>query len=287
MRGFFVPLLFLFIIMGNKQTYWPSLGDAANAYRLPSEGARQQALSQDQLVRTLNNDGREWVHQKTAKLRKLHPWTHIPAAYEVDETWTTQTTHAIERDPAAYEHIFSKAKQDALALQLQCDDCSEEEILLMHIYFIQQAINQLLRPDQTQAEGNMHRLVEETSQAGETTISTAQIEARNAEVCTMKSLIAQHYLQENCPGVTVTMLSETGYKWGNEGHNYLQIQQWWNVHEYHANSPHYGLPHMIWLSKEQEQLLLELQKMNTTKEKQTPSAQIRQLTPNNYHRLAA
>jgi hypothetical protein len=44
----------------------------------------------------------------------------------------------------------------------------------------------------------MHRLVKETTEAGETTMSTAEVEARKAEVCTMKSLIAHHYLQENC-----------------------------------------------------------------------------------------
>lgn len=271
--------------MGNRPSYAPPLGEAARTYRLPSERARQQALKQKELAATLKQNWRKSMGQRNT-LEDLKTWTHIPAAYEVDETWTTHTTHTIERDPATYEHIFSKAQQNALARQLQCDEYSEEELVFMHIFFIQQAIDTLLRP-QTQTEGNMHRLVEEMNESGETTISTADIKAREAEVCTMKSLIAQHYLQKNCPGVTTTMLSETAYKWWKEGHNYLQLQQWWTVHEYHANSPHHGLPHITWLSKKQEQLLLALQEMNTTKEKSTPSAQIRQFTPNNYQRLAA
>jgi hypothetical protein len=102
----------------------------------------------------------------------------------------------------------------------------------------------------------------------------------------MKSLIAHHYLQENCSWVAITMLSETAYKWGKEGHNYLEIQQWWTTYEYHANSPRDGLPTLEWLGAPQEQFLQELQEMSTAKEKKTPSAKIRHLNPNNY-RLAA
>lgn len=160
--------------MGNKPTPWPSLGEAANEYRLPSEQARQKALKQKELAETLKENWRKWIGPRNT-LEDLKTWTHIPAAYDAK---SQETTHTIKRDPTPYAPIFAKAEQYALELQLQYDDCSPEDLLLIHLIAIQRAIDEWTRPDQKHAEGNLDHLIDETSTKGEVTMSTEDIKAR-------------------------------------------------------------------------------------------------------------
>gem|GEM_PF-5659803 len=69
---------------------------------------------------------------------------------------------AIKRDPALYQHVFDTAESIALHLQLEHNNISDEEFFCIYLYAIQQAINTELRPEQTQAEGNMKQLTQET-----------------------------------------------------------------------------------------------------------------------------
>lgn len=81
---------------------------------------------------------------------------------------------------------------------------SPEQKALTQCMSIQNAINTHIRPDQKQAETNMEQLTEENYEQGAAIIDLHEIKNHQAEVCTTKSLIARHYLQEHCPEVTVT-----------------------------------------------------------------------------------
>jgi len=291
MRGFFVPLLFLFIIMGNSQRKSSSLGEASRDYLPPEKQAtasRQAAeKARKQLTENLQGDWRNWIESKEAILRTLHQWALVPAAYHKTDDGRIEMTHAIERDHTEYQHIFDQARRRALELELQFDACTPDERFLIHLYALQEAINELIRPHQDQAEGHMKEIITTAQQKGETIIATKTVKNNDAELCNLKSMIAKHYFQEYYPEASTKMANAAEYKWWTDGHNLLHVQHGWASYVYHANSPRDGLPTLEWLNAQQEQFLQELQEMNTTKEKQTPSAQIRQLTPSSYHRLAA
>ncbi len=261
--------------MGNRTSYWPSLGETANQYNIPSEYARQKALNQQKLASTLQAQGRKGVWP-IQELDKLDSWTLIPAAYHRNEEGETVTDAAIERDPAAYEHIFQKAQETLLHRELDYEDISDEERFCLYMCAIQDAIDTLLRPDQQHAETNMQSLTEEQLAQGEQVISIDQVKSCEAEVCTTKAMIAKHFLQTYCPWVESTMLSETAYAWGNDGHNYLSVTYKWMSYEYHANSPDAGgLPHLVWVSEQQRMTMKAL--LENQKQPPNSSAVIRTL----------
>lgn len=276
--------------MGNAPAPWSSLGEASRDYLPPTQQATASMQAAEnarkQLTENLQRDWRNWIESKEATLRTLRQWALVPAAYHKTDDGRIETTHAIERDYTEYQHVFDQARRRALELELQFDACTAEQRFCIHLYALQEAINALIRPHQEQAEGNMEHLINTAEQKGETTIATKTVKNNDAELCNLKSMIAKHYFQEYYPEASTTMANIAEYTWWNDGHNLLHIQHGWGTYLYHANSPRDGLPTLEWLGAPQEQFLQELQEMSTAKEKQTPSAKIRHLNPNNY-RLAA
>jgi hypothetical protein len=254
--------------MSNKQTYSPALGEAARNYLPPSQQPTASKIAsqkaKNELQETLLTDGRT-QSGKTATLKNLKNNIHIPASYTTTDTWAIAYTTTIARQPEQYQHVYDTAEREAtlmkLDYQLSDQPLTPEQEFLIHTLAIQKAINWEIRPDQTEAEKNMHQLTENTLKNWETTTTTAEVKNNNAEVCTTKSLIARHYLQNHTSWVDVTMVSEAGYEGKEEGHHYLNLTVDGKAYIYHPNSPlsWTNIPQIIWLTDEQKKLLLELQ----------------------------
>ena len=272
--------------MGNAPTSSPSLGEASRDYLPPAQQATaSNQAAQDarkQLTATLQSDWRNCIETNNAQLHTLRQWACVPAAYHKTDDGRIETTHAIERDYTEYQNVFDQTRRRALEIALQYDDCTDEERFLIHLYTLQEAIDELIRPHQEQAEGHMEDIITTADQKGEITIDTKTVKNNDAELCNLKSMIAKHYFQEYYHEAKTTMINAAEYTWWPDWHNFLNIQHGWTSYTYHANSPRDGLPTLEWLNTQQEAFLHELQDVKNKK----TSAQMRQLNPN-YYRLAA
>jgi hypothetical protein len=269
-RGFFyLDFIYLLATMSNKQISTATLGEAADKYLLPAEqptaSKTASEKAKNQIQETLLADGRT-QSGKTATLANLKDTLHVPASYTTTDTGAVEYTTTIARDAGQYAHVYDAAEHEATRMKLEYQlldkQPTPEQELLIHILAIQKAINQEVWPDQVQAEKNMHELTENTLEKGETTTTTAEVKNNKAEVCTTKSLIARHYLQKHISWVDVTMVSEAGYEGKQEGHHYLTLTVDGKPYIYHPNSPlaWTDLPQIEWLTKEQQQELLQLEK---------------------------
>lgn len=254
--------------MGTSKN-WPSLGEASRDYHLPpqqataSKTATEQAKKQRDLADLFQTDG--WTGTKEKTLKHLKPKTHIPSSYTKTDTWVLHYTTAIDRNPDEYRHLFDEAEHTAtmmkLHLQLTYDQITPKQEALIHCRAIQQAITHI-RPGQEKAEKNMENLTQKTLDKEENIIQTKAVKDAEAEVCTLKSAIAQWYLEKNCPHLHTTMKISESDDW-KSWHAYLELSGVITT-PFHPNSP---LKTMTWaylpgfetMSDEQRKFLLTLQ----------------------------
>lgn len=231
-----------------NQSY-QSPGEASLHYLPPVQQAtaNKQATQEAQkaVADALLTD--KWSIWKTSTLsgKQIKAWTLMPNSYTTNTTWEKPTyTTTISFDPNMYTALFHDAAQEASRYLHQMPNCTQEQYIGAHLQAIQNAIITHTGATQEQAEVNLEKLTDTTLQQWETEIAWKAVKNNNAEVCTMKSMIAAYYLTEHCPTIDRTITATQGYEWWTDGHQYISFSHQWKQYAYHPNSPVHGKPNI-------------------------------------------
>lgn len=201
-----------------------------------------------------------WQNQNDKKAKTtdaLEKWVCIPTAYTTIDN-EVHHTHFLERNPEVYGDVFKQADIMALREQKDRDTLTPHEHLLIRLQAIQCAIDTCLRPDQEQAEQHMEQLHNKAAADNQQTTTSETIRAQEAEVCTMKSVIAKYYLDQHMPVWSTALIRESAYEGTDSWHMYLTIAAQGKTYTYHPNSPHNRLPHLLGISEEDALYLASL-----------------------------
>lgn len=220
--------------------------------------ASQQAKKAADIAATLQQKGRNTTSSGTTHYSWSIDNTYIPMAYTSDNSgWDAlQYSMYLQFNAADYSHVYETA--DDIFKQYTTPGITAEQTQLLHIYAINQAIAEQIRPDQATAEWANSALVAAKHEAWEVVIDSKEAKNRATEVCVHKSAIAKHYLDTQWIISSINIDPE-------DSHMFLML---WSQ-AFHPNSPIQTtdgyIPHVETMTAEQQVFFTRLQQNDNNK----------------------